>query len=332
MGHVAQAFRSALRPDPRLDSDGHISYAMQQCFKGYVNMDPPEKQQKAIPFSVLLTMMKFAGSCALAIAIAQLAMGGFFFAMRSCEYSKAGREEKKRTKILCLRNIRFFKDNKEIPHGPNMTIPLDSCDYVYITYERQKNNSKNDSVGMYRSKTKAKYDSVTVWAAIVTRLWSYEGTSMDTKVNTFQFTNTKGTLTTTEISSYRIRTKLRMAVKMMGKGSLGFDESECGLHSIRSGAAMALFLAGVPVLTIMIIGRWKSDAFLRYIRKQVALFSQNLTDKMLQVNSFFTMPDFHRTDPQDSIPEPSPATLGTENGPSRSWGIFRHEPTAVACN
>ena len=261
MGHVAQAFRSALRPDPRLDSDWHISYAMQQCFKGYVNLDPPEKQQKAIPFTVLLFMMKLAGDCPLAIVIAQLAMGAFFFAMRSCEYSKAGNEEKKRTKILCLRNIRFFKDNKEIAHGPNMLFPLHECDYVYITYEVQKNDERNDSVGMYRSKSKAKYDSVSVWADIVTRLWSYEGTTMDTKVNTYQYVNKAGKLITSEISSYRIRTKLRTAVKVMGKGELGFESHEVGCHSIRSGAAMALFLAHVPVLTIMIIGRWKSDAF-----------------------------------------------------------------------
>ena len=303
---------------------------MQQCFKGYVNLDPPEKQQKAIPFTVLLTMMKLAGSCALAIAIAQLAMGAFFFAMRSCEYSKAGREEKKRTKVLCLRNIRFFKNNKEVPHGPNMLVALNTCDYVYITYESQKNDSKNDSVGMYRSKTKEKYDSVTVWAAIVTRIWSYEGTTMDSKVNTYQYRNSQGKLVTTEISSSRIRTKLRVAVKMMGKGALGFDSSECGLHSIRSGAAMALFLAGVPVLTIMIIGRWRSDAFLRYIRKQVAMFSQNLTDKMLQVNSFFTMPDFQNAQQSSSSKmKPSPADC-SENGPSRSWGIFHHEP-AISC-
>jgi hypothetical protein len=54
---------------------------------------------------------------------------------------------------------------------------------------------------------------------------------------------------------------------------------------------MALYLGHVPVLTIMIIGRWKSDAFLRYIRKQVALFSENLTDRMLDVDSFFTTPE-----------------------------------------
>lgn len=81
MEHVAQAFRSALQPDPRLDSDGHISYAMQQCFKYYVNIDPPEKQQKTVPFSVLEHMMKYAGDCHVDTAISQLAMGAFFFAM-----------------------------------------------------------------------------------------------------------------------------------------------------------------------------------------------------------------------------------------------------------
>ena len=108
----------------------------------------------------------------------------------------------------------------------------------------------------------------------------------------------------------------------MGKKDLGFGHNDCGLHSIRSGATMTLFLAGVPVLTIMIIGHWRSDAFLHYIRKQVALFSQNLTDKMLQVDLFFTMPDFRRVNTLSENMAPSPATISTKNGPSRSWGIF----------
>ncbi len=41
------------------------------------------------------------------------------------------------------------------------------------------------------------------------------------------------------------------------------------MHSIRSGAAMAMYLGECPVFMIMLIGCWSSDAFLRYIRKQV---------------------------------------------------------------
>ena len=39
---------------------------------------------------------------------------------------------------------------------------------------------------------------------------------------------------------------------------------------------MAMCLNDVPVFTIMIMGHWSSDAFLRYIRKQVEQFSHNV--------------------------------------------------------
>ena len=87
---------------------------------------------------------------------------------------------------------------------------------------------------------------------------------------------------------------------------------------------MALYLAKIPTLTIMIIGRWKSDAFLRYIRKQVALFSHNLTDKMLESEHFFTTPDFQRV--QQANVAPHMSTHEAEYGPSRHWGTY-HTPS-----
>jgi hypothetical protein len=42
---------------------------------------------------------------------------------------------------------------------------------------------------------------------------------------------------------------------------------------------MAMFLAKVPVYTIMLLGRWSSDDFLRYIRKQVKEFSKGISKK-----------------------------------------------------
>jgi hypothetical protein len=40
----------------------------------------------------------------------------------------------------------------------------------------------------------------------------------------------------------------------------------------------------------MLIGRWSSDAFLPYIRKQVKQFSQNVAKHMLTFRSFQTIP------------------------------------------
>jgi hypothetical protein len=55
--------------------------------------------------------------------------------------------------------------------------------------------------------------------------------------------------------------------------------SEIGTRSIRSGAAMVMYLAGVPVFSIMLIGIWSSTAFLRYIRKQIQEFLQGISSK-----------------------------------------------------
>ena len=86
--------------------------------------------------------------------------------------------------------------------------------------------------------------------------------------------------------------KLRSAVDNIGVDKLGFKGDDIGTHSIRSGAAMAMYLAEVPTFSIMMIGRWSSDAFLKYIRKQVEQFSHNVSSRMLRNENYFTTPDF----------------------------------------
>jgi len=49
----------------------------------------------------------------------------------------------------------------------------------------------------------------------------------------------------------------------------------------------------------MLIGRWSSDAFLRYIRKQVMEFSQNVAKRMLSCQNFRHIPDIHMRVQQD---------------------------------
>ena len=69
-----------------------------------------------------------------------------------------------------------------------------------------------------------------------------------------------------DINSAQVRARLRAVVSLIGEASLGFPAVETGLHSIRSGAAIAMFLSGVSTIIIQRVGRWKSDAFLEYIR------------------------------------------------------------------
>jgi hypothetical protein len=61
---------------------------------------------------------------------------------------------------------------------------------------------------------------------------------------------------------------------------------------------MAMYLAGVPVFTIMLIGRWSSDAFLCYIRRQVLHFSAGVSKRMVDnQEALYTLPNFDAKNP-----------------------------------
>ena len=54
---------------------------------------------------------------------------------------------------------------------------------------------------------------------------------------------------------------------------------------------MEMYLGKVSVYTIMLMGRWSSDAFLRYIQKQVEQFSRDVSKQMLNFCSFHHIPE-----------------------------------------
>lgn len=115
------------------------------------------------------------------------------------------------------------------------------------------------------------------WAAIVRRILKYPGANEDTPVSAVWRNDRIEHITSKEMIN-----ALQAAVVSVGEDKLGFKKTDIGTHSIRSGAAMAMYLGECPVYVIMMIGRWSSDAFLRYIRKQVEQFSHNVSCRMLR--------------------------------------------------
>lgn len=64
------------------------------------------------------------------------------------------------------------------------------------------------------------------------------------------------------IPSTMILDRIRSAVRALGKDKLRFTEDDVGTHSNRSRGAMGMFLVGTPIYTIMLTGRWYSEAFM----------------------------------------------------------------------
>jgi hypothetical protein len=216
------------------------------------------------------------------LAVSLLVIGALFFAMRSCEYLKTAAEEKKRTKIIRIGNITFKKGNKIIDHSDP---ELSSSDLVRIRFVFQKNDKRDVCIHMFRSGDK-ELCPVIAWAHTIQRVRKIQGVTDNTEVCMFQ---EKITSPPTLIQADHVRIKLRSIVELIGKEILGFDKDDVGLHSIRAGGAMAMFLSGTSVIVIQRVGRWSSEAFLEYIREQVESFTLDVSRNMLKYEEFLNL-------------------------------------------
>jgi hypothetical protein len=215
-------------------------------------------------------------------ATSWLLIGAIFFAMRSCEYLSTNTPEAdRRTKILRLRNIIFKKNGLTIAHSSK---ELESADIVMIIFEFQKNDKRDIQVHMFRTSDQV-LNPVIAWAKTVKRIWAYPKASDDNKV--CSFLEKDGVVR--DIQAAQVRERLKSIVALIGEQVLGFTADDIGLHSLRSGGAMAMFLSKTSTIIMMRVGRWSSEAFLEYIREQVQDFTVGISENMIQYESFFNM-------------------------------------------
>jgi hypothetical protein len=68
--------------------------------------------------------------------------------------------------------------------------------------------------------------------------------------------------------------------------TFGYGSTKIGNKSIRSGAAMSLFLRNVSATQIILLGHWLSKVFLAYIQPQVLEWTSNMSRSMIKIDSF----------------------------------------------
>ena len=270
--------------NPTRDNDGDLAWLLYHQYCAYKNTDPKEKHEKATP-ACILSRIATNDTTETKRAITELTIGAFFFACRSCEYLKVPRPHDKRTRILTLRNIAFYKDGKAmLKPSPSAQNQLHTADSVSITFETQKNERKFDTITQWRTSDPT-LCPVKQWAALTVRIYKYPGATDSTPISAVWHHNCLDHIEATEVSN-----TLKDAVKAHGEDDLQIYQHKIGTHSIRSGAAMAMYLGGVPVFAIMMIGRWSSDSFMKYIRKQIEEFTFDVSSKMLTMQHFRHVP------------------------------------------
>jgi hypothetical protein len=211
-----------------------------------------------------------------------------YFCLRSCEYLQTPNGHLKKTKPIVLGGIRFFRKGTSLPFSdPDLAF----ADFVSITIFDQKNGEKFQSVHVGRATLKDNsLCCVRNLALVCKRVASYSNTTpvLLRKISLYQAVN--GTFS--HISSDFVITFLRKGAESMGFHRLGFKPTEIGTHSIRSGGAMAYYLIpGMSDSQVKFFGRWKSLAFLNYIRSQVDRFHSGFSNQIAAQPHFQQIPD-----------------------------------------
>ncbi len=177
ISHVEQAFWELGQQNPTKGTENMLSILLSWQFRTYCSNDPKQVPQKSLPFTVLDKLAKRQVTD-LDKAIAQLTMSQAFFVCCSCEYWNVPRREMKRTKLLCLQNISFFKDRCLLVA---LSDNLEFAKSMAMTFEMQKNNQKHDTV-IHGWTDNPVLWPVLQWAHLINRIWTYLGTTEVTSV------------------------------------------------------------------------------------------------------------------------------------------------------
>ena len=225
-----------------------------------------------------MSIAEHADSSERATCTADLIQLALFFCFRSCEYSKTSSH--RRTTQFRLRDLQF--------HSHAGVIPRNASDQAFLTatavtlfLDTQKNCVRGESTTMEATGF-VHGDPVPAAARRFIHLRANHA-DPDTPICCYFESPTS---TIASVNSQHITNTLRIEAKKLGFQMLGFLPHEIGSHSLRSGGAMTLHLAGISEHTIKIIGRWRSDAFLIYLQGQVASFTSGVAAAMAAVQWF----------------------------------------------
>ena len=253
---------------------------------------PKTKQQKAITPKLLKYLLQFSSPEIRNNKedhAADLVGGGFFFAMRSCEFAKPAKAGK--TKPIRLGGIRFY-DKRDALVEHNDPDLLKKAKRVWVLFEDQKNGERFDSRTQRKSGLPKLCPVVCFGRAVQRVLKFVPNCTDDTLLASINCRSSKSKFVTNRFTLKFLRAKCRLGG---GEAEFHLDPDEIGNKSIRSGAAMSLFLNDTSVPKIMILGRWKSRAFLDYIRPQIIQWTACMAQDMVSFDNYYELCTRHPT-------------------------------------
>jgi hypothetical protein len=207
---------------------------------------------------------------------AHLIITAFFFLLRVGEYTKSN--EKRRTIPLRKKDIRLWRNGTIIPNTAPFATLL-TADAVTMCLENQKNGHKN-AILHHTSSGDALLNPVTSVAILIHAMAHL---SPDTPLGSFQ----DPTQRVHQVTASEIRSAIHIGATNDRLTASGYTMTRIGSHSLRSGGAMHLKLAGYDNDIIQKLGRWSSNTYLHYIQTQIGQLTAGVAQRMAAMSLRF---------------------------------------------
>jgi hypothetical protein len=255
---------------------------------GFRKADPPTTKQLPVESDVpeyLVDLGREPEARELDRAIGDLVLIAFYYLLRIGEYTtKAARNNSKQTEEFKLGDITFFK--KDL-HGNLRTLPRNAPDDLIATADGATLNLDNQKNGwkgvcVYQE---ANGDPFHCPVRALGRRYLHlrnNGATKKTILSAY-FVNGKRF----DVTAEHVSAALKLSAAALEYPILkGIPIERINTHSLRSGGANALALAGYSDTQIQKMGRWRGATFKEYVRNELACFSTNMSKDMKQKFGF----------------------------------------------
>jgi hypothetical protein len=259
---------------------------------GYHKVDPPTRKKLPVQANVVELLVDTAyhqGSKPGQQATADLSMIAFYYLLCIGEYTlKDKRNNTKQTVQFKFKNVSFYKKDSQ---GNLRYLPCDALGELIMTangatlkLDYQKNSWKG--VCVYHE---ANGDSMHCPVSAIARCFLHlRSRGVDSK--TFLSAYYDNTGKWSDVTNEDMSRALKSAATVLDYPTAKGIPIDCiNTHSLRSGRANALSLAGYSDTQIQKMGWWRRATFKKYIRKELACFSEGMSPSMKRTFDFFNI-------------------------------------------
>ena len=286
---VGQACKRVGAPDPRIaPADGKLDYRLTQQLRCWSKEDPPPRRVRPAPITLVTHILRSAfdrPSSPAEQAIADMICIAFYFLLRPGEYTGTTNDDA----AFTLDDVRLFSGTRRLCLQNSSVAAIQAATSVSLYFTTQKNQRKGDSVAHGRSH----HPWCCPVRAAIRRVLTHRAQ--------FESTNTVFTPSVILASYYHNGKNLRVLAKDITAclrlaatacfPSTGIPAAEISARSLRAGGAMALLCGRIDTDLIKLLGRWQSDAMIRYLHQDATPIMRRLAARMFRNGSYSFLPD-----------------------------------------